>query len=91
MKDPLSPTEFGLPSRTIIEQIADDTIAIVVDRKSRIIMKDGKSLMEKFNTMKIHRPDAAFALKTTAPICSKTKAFLEEEGIRIIPVLQESA
>ncbi|MBM9515198.1 hypothetical protein [Desulfogranum marinum] len=81
----LPPSEFGLPSKTVIEQIDKDTIAIVIDRKSRVIMKDGENILEKANMIKGYRPRAMFALKTTAPVCSKTKAFLEEEGILIIP------
>lgn len=76
--------EFGLPARTVIEQLDANRIAIVVDRKSRIVMADGKKILDKFNTIRTHRPQAAFALKTTAPVCSKTKSFLDSEGIQLI-------
>ncbi len=46
-------------------------------------MSDGKNILDKINTIKKHRPSSNFALKTTAPVCGKTKAFLEDEGIQV--------
>ena len=43
----LTAKQFGLPVKTALEQIDDKTIAIVVNRKSRIIMADGKKIAEK--------------------------------------------
>ena len=78
------PKEFGLPPRTVIEQLEGDTIALVIDRKSRIFMADGKKILEKGNNIKKYRPSVNVVLKTTAPICSKTKAFLESHGVKLI-------
>jgi hypothetical protein len=80
----LDPKTFGLAPRTVIEQIDDNMIAIVMDRKSRIIMADGKKILEKLDTIKKSLPRVRVALKTTAPVCSKTKAYLEGEGIQLI-------
>lgn len=80
----LDPKEFGLPARTIIEQIDKNTIALVIDRKSRIIMADGKKILAKVSKIKENRPAASVALKTTTPICSKTKTFLESHGVKLI-------
>ncbi len=80
----LSPKDFGLPARTVLEQIDDNTIAIVMNRKSRIIMADGKKILEKVQAIKAVQPALSVALKATAPICSKTMKFLEEEGIQLI-------
>lgn len=81
----ISARELGLHARTVLEQIDKETIAIVVDRKSRLILADGKKLLDKANTIKKHRPQVKVVLKTTAPICSKTKVFLEGEGVAVIP------
>ena len=75
--------EFGLPSRTILEQMDAKTIAIVMDRKSRIIMADGKKILAKAEKIKQQLPDVQIVLKTTAPVCSKTIRFLEDEGIKL--------
>lgn len=79
----LNPKEFGLPARTLLEQIDDDTIAIVINRKSRIIMADGKKILEKAQKIKDVQPSVTVVLKTTAPICSKTIKFLESERIQL--------
>lgn len=42
----IPPKEFGLPVRTVLKQIDDNTIAIVMNRKGRIIMGDGKKILE---------------------------------------------
>ena len=80
----LDPKEFGLPHRTVIEQIDGDTIALVINRKSRIIMADGKKILEKLSKIKEDQPTMSIALRAAAPICSKTKNFLESHGVKLI-------
>ncbi len=80
----LDPTEFGLHARTVIKQLDGNTIALVIDRKSRIIMADGKKILEKSSKIETVQPQLKIALKITAPICSKTRIFLENQGIRVI-------
>ncbi|MGW8194902.1 MAG: hypothetical protein ACWGOX_11625 [Desulforhopalus sp.] len=77
----LSPKQFNLPPRTVLEQVDDHTIAIVMNRKSRIIMADGKKIVEKATKIKEAAPSTSVLLKTTAPVCSKTKAFLLAAGV----------
>jgi len=84
MNRKLDPKEFGLPARTIIEQIDPLTVALLIDRKSRIIMADGKKVLEKVKKIKHAQPAMVVVLKTTAPVCSKTQKFLEAEGIQLI-------
>lgn len=86
MKDIIDPSEFGLPARTMLEQAGTNTIAVVMKRKSRIIMADGRKIVEKANQIKKVRSKAKIILKTTAPVCSKTIQFLAEEGIKVIPL-----
>ena len=80
----LDPLSLGLPSRTTVEKINSDTLAIVIKRKSRIIMADGKKILSKVAQIKIVKPGINVILKTTAPICSKTSQLLEKEGVEII-------
>jgi hypothetical protein len=80
----VSPKEFGLPTRTVLEQIDDNLIAIVMNRKSRIIMADGRKILEKARKIQEVQPALSVALKTTAPLCSKTIQFLKSEGIQLI-------
>lgn len=80
----LTPGYYGLPARTQLEKISKDTIALVMQRKSRIIMADGRKIAQKAALMKKVCPSLHVVLKTTAPICSKTKAFLFAQDIQII-------
>ena len=84
MNNPIDPKEFGITGKTIIEQVGKNQYAIVISRKSRIIMADGRKLLEKFNLIKKATPGAMLSLKTTTPVCSKTAAFLKDHRIDII-------
>ena len=78
--------DFGLPARTVLEQTDKNTIALIIDRKSRIVMADGKKILEKAKKIKEVQPSVTVVLKTTAPVCSKTIRLLEGENIQLIPV-----
>jgi len=80
----VDPKEFGITGKIIIEQKARNHYAIAISRKSRIIMADGRKLLEKFNLIKKAKPDVKLSLETTTPVCSKTTAFLKDHGIDII-------
>ena len=80
----IDPKKFGLHPKTVIEDIGKDRLAIVITRKSRIIMSDGKKILEKAEKIKAVAPGATVSLKTSAPICSKTAAFLKKHKIEII-------
>jgi len=80
----LTAKEFGLPARTVLAQVDEQCIAIVMKRKSRIIMADGKKIAEKAEKIRQKLPSAKVMLQTTAPVCSKTIQFLENSGIQVI-------
>jgi hypothetical protein len=79
----LDPQSLGLPPRTIVTEIADDTIAIVINRKSRVVMADGKKIVAKADKIKKTKPGRKVMLKTSAPVCSKTLLFLADNGIEV--------
>lgn len=79
----VDPKEFGLHARTVLEQVDELTVALVMDRKSRIIMADGRKIVEKVEKIQKARPRVSVVLKTSAPVCSKTVTFLEKSGITI--------
>ena len=80
----IDPKQFSLHPKTVIEDIGKDHLAIVINRKSRIIMSDGKKILEKAEKIKEALPGSTISLKTSAPLCSKTIAFLKENGINIL-------
>ena len=79
----LDPQSLGLPPRTIVVEIAPDTIAIVINRKSRVVMADGKKIVAKADKIKKTKPGRKVMLKTSAPVCSKTLVFLADNGIEV--------
>ncbi len=83
MNKTIDPKEFGLHPKTVIEETAKNHLHIIINRKSRIIMSDGKKILKKALTIKEHQPKARVSLKTSAPICSKTVIFLKENGIDV--------
>lgn len=85
MNENIDPTELGLAPRTIIEKVDEKILAIVINRKSRIIMADGRKIAEKVEKILQKKPGMKVALKVpNAPVCSKTLQFLENLGIQVI-------
>ena len=80
----IDPKLFGLTPSTKLKQIGAIQFDIVIQRKSRIIMKDGEGILAKAGKIKKHVPNAQISLVTSAPVCSKTKVFLKEHGIRVL-------
>ena len=84
---------LGLSARTGVEAIDPNILAIVINRKSRIIMADGKKILDKSATIKETKPGCQIMLKTTAPVCSKSLKFLLIKGLKLseikTPFLQE--
>ena len=76
--------DYGLSSRVNLVR-HDDHIGIIIDRKSRIIMKDGHRIVnqaKKINTIQ----ESNICLYTSAPVCSKTKEFLKKNDIAIASI-----
>jgi len=73
--------KYGLTKRAKIYKTHNGEIAIVKDRKSRIIMKDGYKIMEVAKKIQVEEPNIKIIFLSTAPMCSKTKAYLENKGI----------
>ena len=83
MRKKIDPREFGLHHATHLEKTGENDYAIVIDRKSRIVMKDGQTIQKKADKIKASFPQANVILETTAPVCSKTRRFLAEQGVEV--------
>jgi len=79
----LDPKVLGLSPRTLIGKISDNNFVLLKDRKSRIIMKDGRQILSQIEIIKSHKPKAKINFATSATVCGKTTKFLYEKGIRI--------
>ncbi len=80
----IDPKLYGLPPRTILIKSGPEEFILVINRKTRIIMKDAKAILNKVDKIKERIPDASVSFETTAPICSKSIKFLEKNGVEII-------
>ena len=78
----IDPITVGVPKRSNVATDNDNNIYIVKNIKSRIIMKDGLRLFDLAKKIKTVKK-AMVSLATTAPVCSKTKKYLEENEIKI--------
>ena len=78
----IDPINVGAPKRSNVATDNDNNIYIVKNIKSRIIMKDGLKLFDLAKKIKTVK-NATVSLATTAPVCSKTKKYLEENEIKI--------
>ncbi len=61
----------------------DRNYYIIKNVKSRIIMKDGKKIVETASIIKNETKKQVF-LATSAPVCSKTKNYLISKNIQIV-------
>jgi hypothetical protein len=84
MRKHLDPKLFGLHPKTVLEKIDSDTLAIIIDRKSRIIMADGRKILEKAKVISKEMPGKEVLLKTSTPICSKTMKYFKNNGLKVI-------
>ncbi len=80
----VDPKLFDLPSSTKLRQAGANQFDIIIRRKSRIIMKDGECILTKASKIKQHVTNAKVSLKTSAPVCGKTKSFLKGHNISVL-------
>ena len=78
----VDPKLYNLHSRIILRKTKKD-IFIVIDRKSRIIMKDGYRIIEIVKRIRGFETGKNISVLSGAPVCSKTKKFLTKNNITI--------
>ena len=79
----IDPKRYNLSSRTILRQNGKKNISIIIDRKSRIIIKDGQRIMKQAQAIHQVNSNMIITVLTSAPVCSKTRSFLLEKNIYI--------
>ena len=68
MKEQVDPKLYGLPARTILMKKGPGEFILVIDRKSRIIMKDALTILKKAEQIKGKDQNALVVLETSAPV-----------------------
>jgi len=84
MKEQIDPKPYGLPPRTVLMKQGPEKFVLVINRKSRIIMKDALTILKKVEKIKEKVQGASVILETSAPVCSKSIKFLKENGIDVV-------
>lgn len=82
----IDPTQYNLSSRVDLRQECSGDLLIIIDRKSRIIMKDGIRVLGMVKKINKIDPKKNISVRTSAPICSKTKKLLLENSIVVKPL-----
>ena len=82
----IDPKTFNLSSRINIKENDKNEVFFIIKRKSRIIMKDGIRIFNQIQKVKEKRRNARFFLKTSAPVCGKTKTYLKQRNIEIFNI-----
>ena len=78
----IDPKLYDLHSRIILRKNKKN-IYIVIDRKSRVIMKDGYRILEIAKKIKDFETGKNVSVLSSAPVCTKTRKFLIENNIII--------
>ncbi len=78
----IDPKKYNLHSRTKLKKMGK-RVFIVIDRKTRIIMKDGYRIFEIVKQIRQFESDKKIGVLTSAPVCSKTQKFLLQNQIVI--------
>ena len=79
----VDPKKYNLSSRISLQENSSNDLCIVINRKSRIIMKDGYRILEIAEKIKQVENKRKVKVLSSAPVCSKTRAFLNKKGLCI--------
>ncbi len=79
----VDPKSFGLNDKTKLFKDVNGNYIIEKIRKSRIIMADGKKILDQCQKIWQIEPGVQVTLKTNAPICSKTTIFFKDNNIKV--------
>ena len=77
----VDPKKYNLSSRVSLQENSSNELCIVINRKSRIIMKDGYRILEVAEKIKQVENKRKVKVLSSAPVCSKTKDFLNKKGL----------
>ena len=81
---PVDPKTYNLSPRTKLLKNNKGSLFVVVDRKSRVVMKDGHKIVKIAEDIKKVNQNKKISLLTSAPVCSKTKKHLLKCSIPVL-------
>jgi len=80
----VNPKTYNLSPRIKLLKDSAGSLFIVIDRKSRIVMKDGSRIIKTAEHIKKVNQNKTISLLTSAPVCSKTKILLSKNNISVL-------
>ena len=78
----INPKIYGLQPNVKLKRVKG-VVFVVINRKSRVIMKDGHRILKIVKKIKQIEINKSIGVLSSAPICSKTKEFLFQNDIII--------
>ena len=81
---PVDPKTYNLSPRTKLLKNNKGSLFVVVDRKTRVVMKDGHKIVKIAEDIKKVNQNKKISLLTSAPVCSKTKKFLLKCSVPVL-------
>ena len=79
----IDPRRYNLSPRLNLQQNKLNELFIIIDRKSRVVMKDAHRILEMINRIQSIEKDRYVSVLTSAPVCSKTRIFLSNNSIPV--------
>ena len=79
----IDPKRYNLSLRLNLQQNKLNELFIIIDRKSRVVMKDAHRILEMVNRIQSIEKDRHVSVLTSAPVCSKTQTFLSGNSISV--------
>ena len=80
----VDPKTYNLSPRTKLFKNNSGSLFILIDRKSRVVMKDGHKIVKIAEDIKKVNQNKKISLLTSAPVCSKTKKYLLKCSIPVL-------
>ena len=79
----IDPRRYNLSPRLNLQQNKLNELFIIINRKSRVVMKDAHRILEMVNRIQSIEKDRYVSVLTSAPVCSKTRIFLSDNSIPV--------
>ena len=81
---PIDPKTYNLSPRIKLLENNSGSLFILIDRKSRVVMKDGHKIVKIAKDINKINQNKKISLLTSAPVCSKTKKHLLKCSIPVL-------
>ena len=78
----IDPKKYGLHQRVKLKGSGKE-IFVLIERKSRVIMKDGNRIIQMAEKIKQANPTKKISVLSTAPVCGKTEQLLLKNSITV--------